>query len=120
MCFQLHLRLGNSTLPQQKTLYEALWWIGLKRKDLSLILDEEVPEVVDHGGEGTSFQTAPTEAEESVPRFDGHRIPNWPLLRRRLLIENPHWSKSNVLRKLSQHRCGAGESGNAFCPAIIS
>lgn len=53
MCFQLRLKLGNSTLPLQKTLHKALWWIGFKRKDLSLIPNEEVPEVGDRGRDET-------------------------------------------------------------------
>jgi hypothetical protein len=51
--FQLHLRLGNYALPPEKTLPEALGWIEFKRKDLSLIPNEEVLEAGGRGRDGT-------------------------------------------------------------------
>ena len=36
-------------LPLQKTPHEALGWVGVKRKDLSLIPNKEVPEAGSRG-----------------------------------------------------------------------
>jgi hypothetical protein len=76
MCYQLHLRLGNSTLPLQKTPHEVLGWVEVKRKDLSLISNKEVSEAGSRGRDPLQGK------EELLPRL----------------------TKSNVLGKLSQHR----------------